>query len=166
MREMNPQRLVHLLATNELRIRTGVLEVPVETLGSESNIAVSLEVGFRDVCKWKVSVTPLRHEHLAITWQSIIEDLVSCVRDMSVPGFCVWISGIDVLLAAIPFEDRKQFWSFFRNTFRQSRGLLLSLPAAATNLLPAEERTLWIDYRRLSVWTYGASDGQPGKYEP
>jgi hypothetical protein len=159
MSEMTPQKLVNLLATNELRIRTGILEVPVEALGSENNIAVALGVGFRDICAWKVSRTPSDREHLAITWQSIIEDLVSSVTDISLPGFCIWVSGVDVLLAAIPFEDRKQFWSFIRTTFRHSRGLILSVPRMAAHLFPEDERAQWINYCRLSVWTKGASLG-------
>ncbi len=156
MSETSPQDLVALLARQELRIRTGVLELPVELLGSEDNLAVSLGVGHWDLCAWKVDTSPVDRTHLGLSWEVIIHDLGTLVSDISVPGYCVWISGLDVLLAAIPFADRKRLWDFIRSTFRQPRGLLLSMPRNAVRLLPEDERSLWLEYGRLSTWTHSA----------
>ena len=153
MPEPSPRALVELLARNELRIRTGVLEVSIGTIGKEIDLAVSLGVGFCDICAWKIDRTPAARTRLGLSWEIIIQDLVSLLSDLSLPGYCVWVSGIDVLLAALPYDDRRHFWEFMRGTFRQSRGLLLSMPLGAAHLLPDGERALWIEYGRLSVWT-------------
>jgi hypothetical protein len=158
MPESTPQALADLLGSNELRIRTGILEVPIELLGNENDLAVTLSIGFLDFCVWKVNRTPVNRSHLALTWQGITEDLVSVLSDMSLPGYCVWVAGLDVLLSAVSFDDRKQFWAFIRSTFRQSRGLLLSVPRQAAHLLPEEERKLWIEYGRLAVWNNRARE--------
>ncbi len=156
MSEPSPQELVALLARQELRIRTGVLELPIELLGCEDNLAVGLGVGYLDLCAWKVSRTPVNRSHLGLSWEVIIHDLTTLASDTSIPGYCVWISGVDVLLAAIPFNDRKRLWDFLRSTFRQPRGLLLSMPRKAARLLPEDERGLWLEYGRLSTWTNSA----------
>ena len=153
MPEPSPQVLVELLARNELRIRTGVLELPVGILGKECDLAVSLGVGYCDLCTWKIDGTPAERTRLGHSWEMIAQDLVSLLSDLSLPGYCVWVSSVDVLLAGIPFDDRRRFWEFMRSTFRQPRGLLLSMPLGAAHLLPDDERALWIEYGRLSVWT-------------
>jgi len=153
MPEPSPRELVELLARNELRIRTGILELPVEALGTESDLAVGLGVGYRDICAWKVDRIPAGRTRVGLRWEGITQDLVSLLADSSLPGYCVWVSSLDVLLAGVPFADRQRLWNFMRGTFRQSRGLLLSMPVGATHLLPEGERALWIEYGRLSVWT-------------
>jgi hypothetical protein len=160
MSELTARGLVDLLARNELRIRTGILELPIDALGNESNLAVNLGIGCHDVCTWKLNRTPADRTHLAISWQSLTEDLASLLSDLSAPGYCVWASGIDVMLAAISFEERKQFWAFLRTTFRQSRGLLVSMPRMAAHLLPDDERTLWTQYGRLAGWTNDAGEAR------
>lgn len=153
MSETILQGMVDLLARNELRIRTGIVEVPLEVLGHEPDVAVHLGIGCRDICTFKASRIPSTRPHLAIRWQTVLEDLELLVSDLSLPGCCIWVSGVDVLLAAIPFPDRKSFWGYLRSTFRQSRGLLLSIPESAAHLLPADERSEWIKYDRLCTWT-------------
>ncbi len=158
MAEPTPLALVDLLGRRELRIRTGILELPVETIGNESNLAVGLGVGWRDICAWKLSVTPGDRTHLGLSWEMMTQDLVSLLSDLSLPGHCVWVTNLDVLLAAIAFDDRKRFWGFMRISFRQSRGLLLSMPQGASRLLPKDERSLWLEYGRLSTWTNHSSE--------
>ena len=104
MAEPTPLALVDLLGRRELRIRTGILELPVETIGNESNLAVGLGVGWRDICAWKLSVTPGDRTHLGLSWEMMTQDLVSLLSDLSLPGHCVWVTNLDVLLAAIAFD--------------------------------------------------------------
>ena len=75
MPEPTPIELVDLLCQDELRIRTGILELSPESLGSESNIAVHLGIGCRDICAWKIDGTPTGRTHLGITWEGIVEIL-------------------------------------------------------------------------------------------
>ena len=153
MPESTPQQLVQLLASQELRIRTGILELPIKLLGAEANLAVELGVGYQNICDWKASRIPPDQFHLGLSWEVIISDLAEALLDKTLPGYCVWLSGIDVLLASIPFDDRKRFWDFVRGTFRRPRGLLLSLPERAVRVLPESERASWIQFDRLSTWT-------------
>jgi hypothetical protein len=111
MPEPSPQDLADLLAHNELRIRTGILELPIKLVGGEVDLAVALGVGHRDICDWLITRTPDTRLHLGLSYESIIRDLAVLLSDMSLPGYCIWVSGLDVLLAAIPFDDRKRLWA-------------------------------------------------------
>jgi hypothetical protein len=53
MPDMTPQALVSLLASRELRIRTGIVELPIGKLGKECDLAVALNAGHQDICDWK-----------------------------------------------------------------------------------------------------------------
>jgi hypothetical protein len=150
MPEVTPQSLADLLARQELRIRTGVLELPVTALGIEAQLAVGLDVGHSDICSWLVDRAPLGRLRLGLRWEGIVRHLETLLLNLALPGKCIWISGIDVLLAGIAHDDRSRFWQFMRSTFRPSRGLLLSMPEEATHLLSSDERALWLEYGRLS----------------
>ena len=62
MLEPAPQELVYLLASKELKMRTGILELPLDLLGTENNLAVERgvwisrifvlgrSVGLRSIC--------------------------------------------------------------------------------------------------------------------
>lgn len=152
MPEPKPQQLVRLLASQELRIRTGILELPIKLLGTEANLAVELGVGYQNICDWKANRIPPDQSHLGLSCEVIISDLAEALLDKTLPGYCVWVSGIDALLASIPFDDRMRFWDFVRGTFRRPRGLLLSIPERAVRVLPESERASWIQFGRLSTW--------------
>jgi hypothetical protein len=153
MPETTPKALVSLLAGQDLSRRTGILEIPIESLGIEDDIAVGLNAGHCDICRWKVDQTQPGRTRLGLRWDGIVTDLESLMADLSIPGYCVWISSVDVLLAGIPHSDRLHFWEFMRLAFRPPRGLLMSIPDKATHILSSEERTLWVEYGRLSRWT-------------
>src|ERR1017187_10312037 len=152
MPELAPYALVGLLAKPELRIRTGILEIPACCLGKETDLAVHLGVGCRDLREWKVGRTPSDRKFVGLRWESLVQDIAAVLSDSTVPGYCVWVASVDIFLAGLPFRDRERFWGFMRNTFRQSRGLVLSMPLGALNLLPEAERKLWMEFGRLSPW--------------
>ncbi len=154
MPEPAPFALVGLLAKPELRIRTGILEIPPWCLGKEADLAVQLGVGCRDLREWKVARTPLDRKFIGVRWEALVKDIATVLSDSTVPGYCVWVASVDVFLAGVSFRDRKCFWAFMRDTFRPSRGLVLSMPLGALNLLPEDERKLWMEFGRLSPWRY------------
>lgn len=144
------EQLVSLLRQTELRIRTGVVELPRNRLSRQTDLAVSYGVGYNDICAWKCAHVPTGRTHLGIRREDLAEDLSAVLSDLSVPGYCVWVSGLDILLARLPYSEREHFWQFMRSTFRPPRGLIISLPASATNILPDHERSLWRDFGRLA----------------
>ena len=150
MPDSSVEQLVGLLGETELRIRTGLVEIPHHRLGKESDLAVTLGVGYCDICAWKCARVPIGRTHLGIRREDIAGDLTAILSDLSVPGNCVWVSGLDVLLARLSYAEREQFWQFVRLTFRPARGLLISMPVSATNLLPDEERLIWHSFGRLA----------------
>ena len=152
MAEVSPQSLADLLMRQELRIRTGIFELPLHALGMEGSLAVGLSVGHCDVCQWLAELTPPGTTRLGLRWEAIVKDLEQILLNLSIPGNCIWVSGIDVLIAGIPHHDRSRFWQFMRDTFRPSRGLLLSVPEGATQLLSSDERIRWCEYGRFSKW--------------
>ena len=160
MPETTPKALVSLLAGQDLSRRTGILEIPITSLGTEGDIAVGLNVGHCDICRWKVSIMQPDRKRLGLRWDGIVTDLESLIADLSIPGYCVWISSVDVLLAGIPHANRSHFWEFMRIAFRPPRGLLMSMPEKATHLLSNEERELWSEYGRLSLWKADEHEGQ------
>jgi hypothetical protein len=142
--------LVSLLKQTELRTRTGIVELPTRRMAGQADIAVLFGVGFCDMCAWKCARIPSARTHLGIRREDITDDLHAVLADLSIPGYCVWVSGLDVFLARIPYSEREHFWQFMRSTFRPPRGLIISLPVSATNILPDEERLLWRRFGRLS----------------
>jgi hypothetical protein len=150
MTETTLEQLISLLGHPELRIRTGVVELPLNQLGKENDLAVRFGAGYCDICAWKYSHVPPNRTHLGLSWEGMVDDLMMILADLSILGYCVWISGVDVLLARLPYTDRASFWQFIRSTFRPPRGLLLSLPAPATHLFSNEERNLWNGFGRFA----------------
>jgi hypothetical protein len=159
MVETTPQSLASLLAGQDLSRRTGILELPLTSLGLEGDFAVGLNVGHCDICSWKVDQVGAGRTRIGLRWDRIVSDLESLTADLSIPGYCIWISSVDVLLAGIPHSDRSRFWEFMRIAFRPPRGLLLSIPEKATHILSSEERELWFEYGRLSIWNFDERRG-------
>lgn len=152
MREPTTNELANLLAGQDLGRRSGVVELPIACLGIEGDIAVTLGAGHCDICKWKLDHVPVGRSRFGLRWDGIISDLLKVLLDLSIPGYCIWVSNIDVLLAGIPHPDRSRFWEFMRLTCRPSRGLLISMPIGASHIFPNEERALWLEYGRLCGW--------------
>ena len=153
MPEPTPSALVRLLIQPELRIRTGILELPLDAFGNEPDLAVQLGVGCRNLVSWKLGTLPTGRRYIGLACEQLIQDLALVLSDSGTPGYCVWISNVDLLLAGLPFRERERFWSFMFSTFRQPRGLLLSMPIRASSLLPESQRGAWAESGRLSVWS-------------
>ncbi len=149
MRQSNARSLAALLGSRELRIRTGVLEVPPNDLGLEREMAIALGTGYCNLCERRLARVPAGQRTLDMGWEKIVADIEDVLKCRDVLGSCLLVAGLDVLLAGTDFENRKDFWNFMWGTFRGGRGLMLSLPAGATNLFPEVLRKTWEENDRL-----------------
>ena len=144
--------LISILKNYELSIRTGVLLMPVYALGHESEVAAILGIGHADICSLVARQIPDGRSSLGLSCSVIIEALTTIVSDTSLPGNCILVSGVDVLLCGVPEQERIHFWSFFRNNFRRDRGILICIPKDAANIFSYEERLAWKAIDRIRTW--------------
>lgn len=149
MSENNAHSLVELLSSTELRIRTGVLEIPPNDLGMEREIAIALGIGYCNLCERRLARVPVGRKTLDTGWEKIVSDIEDAITHRDNLGSCFLVTGMDVLLAGTDFENRKNFWNFMWGTFRGGRGLMLCLPSRATNLFPEALRNTWEENDRL-----------------
>lgn len=151
MHDLSPHYLVELLRSQELRLRTGVLLLPPESLGTESEIAVNLAVSHQDICIKIISQAQPSKKLLGINKKFIFDQLDSIINESGLSGSCILVSGVDILLAAIKNEEVLHFWNFFRCNYRRGRGLIISLPVNAKSLMPLEEYNRWVEIQRVAV---------------
>jgi hypothetical protein len=152
MHKILPKELVDILKSGQLRIRTGLLLLSKEYQDSEAEIAVHLGIGHQNICSNILAQTPINKKLLGINRNYILENLDALIKDESIPGRCIFISGTDLLLAAISHEEVMHFWDFVRDNFRRDRGVLLSFPKDARILLPLNEISKWNEIERITFW--------------
>lgn len=152
MGKAEPAELVRLLRQQVLRIRTGILLLPLGMLGHELELAARLDVEALDWRGWKLKQLDPHDRYLGLSYDRVVRDLRQIVEDISIPGTPLWIYNTDLFLSALRYSERQRFWTFLYSTFKQRRGLLFSLPMEATNLLPMEERRAWEREKRLAQW--------------
>jgi len=158
MYKTSPEALVEVLRSGELRIRTGVLMHSNTNTCFESELAVNLGVGYQNICSRILDQIPPTSNLLALNRNSIFNALDSVIDDEKIQGRCVLVSGIDLLLAAISSEELLHFWDFFRDNYRRKRGVIISFPKAAINLLSIDEIKRWNDINRISLWEASYND--------
>ena len=152
MTKVEPADLVRLLEQPTLRIRTGVLLVPLSALGSERELAARLGIEAVDFREWKLARIRHGSRFLGLSRETILQDLRELAEDVDLGGNCLWVHNMDLLLSALRYDERVRAWATLFSTFKQRRGLLFSLPAQAFNLLPATERGAWENDERLATW--------------
>jgi hypothetical protein len=89
---------------------------------------------------------------LGLSGETILQDLQEITEDVDLDGNCLWVHNVDLLFAALRYDERLRAWATLFSTFKQRRGLLFSLPEQAFNLLPATERKTWESDERLATW--------------
>ena len=160
MGKVSPVELVQLLRQPVLRIRTGILLVPPEFVGSEKDRAARLDMDAVDLQAWKLQHIGASSRYLGLSWESLIRDLQAILSEPHRPGHCLLVYNLDLFLSAFDYTDRLCFWDFLRTTFKRGRGLLLCLPIQALHLLPQDQRALWEDGGRLAVWERVGQDDE------
>ncbi|MDQ3638608.1 MAG: hypothetical protein M3426_11560 [Actinomycetota bacterium] len=152
MSKVEPASLVQLLQRPILRIRTGVVLLPLVMLGRERELAALLAIEAVDWRDWKLTHLSSDSHHLGLSSENVLRDLREIIEDVDIAGNCLWIYNVDLALSALRYDERLRFWAFLYSTFKQRRGLLFSLPAQASNLLPPEELIAWEKDERLARW--------------
>ncbi len=149
---VKPADLVELLCGETLRIRTGILLLPLNLLGDEPELAARLGIEAVDWRGWKLKRLESNSRFLGLSGETVLKDLQEIVDDIDLAGNCLWIYNADLFLSALCYDERRYLWDFLFSTFKQHRGLLLSLPAQALGLLPMQKRRAWEDDNRLAKW--------------
>ena len=152
MNETEPVNLVRLLQRPILRIRTGVVLLPLAMLGRERDLAAQVAIEAVDWRQWKLNHLSSDSSHLGLSTETVLRDLGRIVDDVDVAGGCLWIYNADLALSGLRYDERLRLWAFLYSTFKQGQGLLLSLPAGAFNLLPTGARIAWERDERLARW--------------
>lgn len=152
MSSASAAQLAELLQKHILRIQTGIVLLGQEQLGREEELIARLRgVGGVDLWNWKVKQLAEGTRYLGLSEESIIQDLHTIAIDRSIPGNCIWVYNSDVLISRLGSEDRARLWQSLLKHFRPPRGLMVSLPKVATNLLPVDERKTWEREERLAT---------------
>jgi hypothetical protein len=153
MSRISGPQLAERLQQQVLRIPTGIVLLANDELGREEEFAARLQgVGEVDLCKWKIEQLTGDVRYLGISETSLIEDLRTIVEAGSIRGNCLWVYNVDVMISRLGSNQRLRFWEHLFSHFHQKRGLMVSLPEAATNLLPVDGRKLWSMEGRLATY--------------
>jgi hypothetical protein len=121
-------------------------------VGHEPELAARLSVGKVDWQEWKLRQLGPDSRYLGLSYEGLVRDLTQMTEDDNISGACLWVYNADLFLSALRYEERQHMWTFLHSTFRPSKGLIVSLPVDATNLLPPEERLTWARDERLAAW--------------
>ncbi len=152
MVKASPAALAGLLQRPILRLRTGILLLPSNMVGHEPELAARLGLGKVDWREWKLRQLGPDSRYLGLSHEGIVRDLGQMAEDGNISGTCLWVYNADLFVSALRYEERRYLWSFLHSTFRPPRGVMVSLPAEATNLLAPEERMAWARDERLAEW--------------
>lgn len=152
MSETELASLVQLLQRPILRIRTGIVLLPLVMLGRERELAARLAIEAVDWRDWKLNHLSSDSNHLGLSSETVLRDMREIAEDVGIAGDCLWIYNVDLALSALRYDERLRVWDFLFSTFKQGRGLLFSLPTQASSLLPTEERIAWETDERLARW--------------
>ncbi len=151
MSRIDVAQLAERLQKQVLRIPTGIVLIANDQLGREDEFVALLQgVGGVDLWKWKVERLTQGARYLGISEVSLMQDLHAIVGDASIHGNCLLVYNADVLISRLGASEQSQFWKSLLSHYRQKRGLMISLPQAATNLLTVDERRVWSGEGRLA----------------
>jgi len=153
MAACNPSELARRLRDGLIIRRSGVLLLPQTWLGREDEVATRCGLGPPlDLSIRVLASVPEGWTRLGLDWRCLVRDHLDAIATAEAPpGRCLLITNVDVLLAALRDEERRQFWRHLRQTYKPARGLLLCVPALATYLFPPDEREAWAAVERLAV---------------
>lgn len=154
---IGPLQLAKSLVSPAAYYRTGLVLVPRELLGRESELAAIVWADPLDWVEWKLEHLDPGCRFLSLSHEALVGD-VSLIASEATPGSCVLAYNGDVLLSGMPADERAFFWRFLRTALRPTNAVIVALPAGAANLLPHKEATAWIGAGRLAEWGEGGRD--------
>lgn len=144
--------LVSCLREIGLQYRTGVVLLPPQRLGHEPVLAARLNIDAVDLHDWVLARLQPNQRWLDLTLHRLAWDYLRAIAAEPRPGGCVLVANVDLFLAGLRIEQRRECWRYLRGTLRLERGLVLALPEGADHLLPLDERRAWEEHGRLAIW--------------
>lgn len=159
MSETSAEQLVESLRGASLHNRTCILLLPLPWLGREREIATRLEISYADEQERVLGQLDRGQKYLGMGWQDLIaKELTELACGVGPDGNCVLIANLDLLVSSFGAADRNLFWSFLRDSYRPTWGLLLALPDETRRLMTEGERSLWASTGRLAIWEEGGQN--------
>lgn len=150
---ISAQCLVTRLGAIGLRHRSGLLCLPPHRLGREPEVAARLGVGYQDYRQWLLEQLAPGQRYLGFDWRQLIgHDLDGILSNAQPDRRCLLVSNFDLGVCALTAEDRQEFWTYLRESYRPAWGLLLALPHRSQRLIVDKELELWGADDRLAIW--------------
>lgn len=142
--------LVALLRGPTLIVRTGLWLAPITVIGQEENEAARLGIDAVDIREPILAALPEGTRFLGLSAARIVEALETICHQPKLSD-CILVYNLDLLLARLSGQDRKELWRQLLAGFpHRPRALLLVMPQHAHHLLPTEEvEDNWRRDRRL-----------------
>ena len=159
MSESDLRQLAKRLTGRELRIRTGILEIPPAAMGAEDDVAVRLGGTCLDMSFWELDRIPSDQRLFPLSAGDLANHIRDATQALPPGNGCVLLCNLDLLVARIEAAHRSVFWGYLRETFKFPRGILVIVPAGAGHLLAVSEREKWVQEKRLASWEGTADDG-------
>ena len=151
MNKMGLAALVESLRTTRFQHRTGVALLPQQHLGREATLAARLDIDAVDLRAWVLERLQPGQRWLDLTLHRLAWEYLRAIAAEPHPGGCVLVANVDLFLAGLPMEQRRECWRYLFRALRPDRGLILALPDGAEHLFPADERRAWEIASRLAV---------------
>jgi hypothetical protein len=131
--------LAHLLSSGNLRVSTGLWLLPFAYLGKEEEEARRLNLEPVDIRLYLQRILPEKTEFSNLS-RELIFKLINNVSQESGDWAGAMIFNLDLLIAYLNSTDRNILWKeLFIAMPHRSRGVILTIPETASNLLPDEE---------------------------
>lgn len=133
-------KVVDLLCSTKLRVRTGLWLMPPDLVGQETHEAARLGLDAADARQPILETVKEGQRFLGLNESRILEavDSISHQTDMS---DCILVYNLDLLIAGIGITARGQVWDqLYISMPHRPRALLITIPREATTLLPKDDQ--------------------------
>jgi len=152
---VDARELVKSLRRKEFRCRTGVLCLQSAALGSESQIAAALDIGYLDYLERLKALVPPGSKYLNLTLARLVEDLDD-IANAKTGEICVMIANFDLAMARLGTMDSMALWQTLLTDFpNKTRALLFCVPAHEDGSFSFPDsgiRAKWRDSDRFAEW--------------
>lgn len=146
----SPCELVELLSSGQLRVATGLWLMPLVYIGHEVDEALRLNLEPVDLRDRLLEIVEPGSKYSGLDVDRIIQLVDKVSQELSDSAGAL-IFNFDLLLSRLNAEQQQNFWNDVFNALpHRRRGVLLTLPETAQNLLPPEsDLNLWLQENRL-----------------
>ncbi len=146
---LNPANIVHILSNGSILVRVGIAIASVDAMESLPMLGVQWDVTIVDIVERWFAKLPSGTRFAGINRATLLAEL-SAIANETLDRRCAMVANVDVFLAKLSEDERAEVWSFlFTALKKRPTALLLVLPAAGVDLLPAGEIERWRSAGRL-----------------